>query len=103
MKQVVENVCDLRYNLQIAGIPFEDPAFVYGDNKVVLANTTVPGFTLNKNMKILSHHFVYEGFERSEWRTAYVNTNLNLDDLPTKPLPSVEKKWGFVRRFLYWI
>ena len=85
------------------GIQCEDPAFVYGDNKLVLSNTIVPASNLKKNMNSLSYHFVREGCARDEWRTAYVNTNLNLADLLTKPLHSGEKRCGFVRIFLYWI
>ena len=62
------------------GIPCEYPAFVYGDNKLVLANTKVPVSTLNKKMNILSYNFVRDGCALDEWRTAYVNTNLNLAD-----------------------
>ena len=84
-------------------IPCEDPDFVYGDNKSVLANTSMPGSTLKKKMNLLYYHFICEGFARDEWRTAYVNTHLNLADLFTKCLPSEEKQWGFVRIFLHWL
>ena len=66
-------------------------AFVYGENKSVLANTTFPASTLKKKMNSLSYHFFCEGCARDEWHTAYVNRNLNLADLLTKPLPSGEK------------
>ena len=85
------------------GIPCDEPTFVYGDNKSVLANTSVPASTLKKKMNSLSYHFVREGCARDEWRTAYVNTNDNLADLLTKHLPSGEKRNSFVQRFLYWI
>ena len=81
------------------GIPCEDPEFVYGDNKSFLSNTIIPAYTLKKMMNSLHYQFICEGFAQDEWRTAYVNTNLNLDDLPTKPLPSGEKRWLFVRSF----
>ena len=67
------------------GILCEEPEFVYGDNKLVLANTTVTASTL-KNTNSLYYHFVREGCARDEWHTAYVNMNFNLADLPTKPL-----------------
>ena len=85
------------------GIPCEDPTFVYGDNKSVLANTSMPGSTLKKKMNSLSYHFISEGCARDEWRTAYVNTNFNLADLLTKCLHSGEKRRGFVRKFLHWL
>ena len=103
MKQAVEYVRGLRYKLRMLGIPCEEPSFVYGDNKSVLANTSVPASTLKKKMNSLSYHFVREGCARDEWRTAYVNTHENVADLLTKPLPSGEKRNKFVRQFLYWI
>ena len=103
MNQAVEYVRGLRYKLQMMGIPCEDPTFVYGDNKSVLANTSMPGSTLKKKMNSLSYHFIREGCVRDEWCTAYVNTHFNLADIFTKFLPSGEKRWGFVRRFLHWL
>ena len=70
------------------GIPCEDPTFVYGDNKSVLANTSMLGSTLKKKMNLLSYNFIREGCERDEWCTVYVNMNFNLADLLTKCLPS---------------
>ena len=103
MKQAVEYVCGIRYKLQMMGILCEDPDFFYGDNKLVLANTCIPGSTLKKKMNLLSYRFIREGFARDEWCTMYVNTHFNLADLFTKCLPSGEKRWEFVRIFLHWI
>ena len=103
MKKAVEYVFGLRYKLRMMGIPCEDPTFVYGDNKSVLANTYMPVSTLKKKMNSLLYHFIREGCARDEWRTAYVNTNFNFADLLTKCLPSGEKRRGFVRKFLYWL
>jgi len=103
MKQALEYVRGLRYKLRMLGIPVDEPAFVFGDNKSVLANTTVPGSTIKKKMNSLSYHFIREGCARDEWRTAYINTHLNCADLLTKPLPPGEKRSLFVQRFLYWI
>ena len=76
---------------------------VFGNNKSVLANTSVPGSTIKKKMNSLSYHFIREGCARDEWRTAYVNTHDNCADLLTKPLPAGEKRTSFVRRFLWWL
>ena len=103
MKQAVEYVPGLRYKQQMMGITCDDLAFVYGDNKFILANNTVPASTFKKKMNSLSFHLVREGCARDECRTLYVNTNLNLSNLLTKKLHSGEKRWGFVRRFLYWL
>ena len=77
------------------GIPVKEPAFVFGDNKSVLANTSVPGSMIKKKIR--------EGCARDEWRTAYVNTHLNCADMLTKALPPGEKRSSFIRKFLYWL
>ena len=82
------------------GIPCEGPAYIYGDNQSVLANTTIPDSTLKKKSQSIAYHFVREGSARDEWRTAYVNTNDNESDLLTKLLPDGEKRKRFVRCLL---
>ena len=78
------------------GIPVNGPAYIYGDNQSVLANTTIPDSTLKKKSQSIAYHFVCEGSARDEWRTSYVNMNDNEADLLTKQLPSGDKRKGFV-------
>ena len=85
------------------GILCEDPAFVYGDNQLMLVNTSMLVSTFKKKMNLISYHFIREGYTQDEWDMVYVNTHLNWKDLCTKCLPSGEKRWGFVRRFLNWL
>ena len=103
MKQCCEYLRGLRYKLRMMGIPCEGPAYIFGDNKSVLCNTSIPDSTLKKKSQSIAFHFVREGTARDEWRTAYVNTHENEADLLTKPLPSGEKRRGFVRRILRYI
>ena len=103
MKQCTEYIRGLRYKLRMMGIPCDLPTFVYGDNKSVLCNTTIPSSTLKKKSHSLAYHFVREGAARDEWRTAYVNTHLNPSDLLTKQLPAGEKRRSFVRMVLHHI
>ena len=91
MKQCTEYIRRLRYKLRMIAIPSIGPAFVYGDNQSVLANTTIPDSTLKKKSQSIAYHFVREGVARDEWRTAYVNKHENPADLLTKPLPAGEK------------
>ena len=79
----------------------DEPALIFGDNQSVLANTTMPESTLKKKTKSISFHFVREGSARDEWRTAYINTHENVAEMLTKPLPSGEKRWKFVRMILH--
>jgi hypothetical protein len=103
MKQAMEYVRGLRYKLRMFGIPVDEPAFVYGDNQSVLANTTNPSSQLKKKSNSIAYHFVRDGIARDEWRTTYCLTHDNTSDLMTKPLPSGEKRSKFVGELLWWI
>jgi hypothetical protein len=85
------------------GIPVKGPAYILGDNRSVLCNTSIPDSTLKKKSQSIAYHFVREGAARDEWRTRYVNTHENEADLLTKALPSGEKLTSFVRRVLHHI
>jgi hypothetical protein len=101
MKQATEYVRGLRFKLRMMGIRVDEPAFVFGDNQSVLANTSNPASTLKKKSNAIAYHFVREGCARGEWITAYVNTHSNIADLLTKALAAGEKRWGFIHQLLY--
>ena len=103
MKTCCEYIRGLRYKLRMMGIPCDFPAFVFGDNQSVLANSTKPFSVLKKKSCSIAYHFVREGVARGEWRTAYVPTHLNLADLLTKPLPNGEKRTRFTCMVLHHI
>jgi hypothetical protein len=42
-------------------IKVDEPAFIFGDNKSVLFNTTSPGSTMKKKSNAIAYHFVCEG------------------------------------------
>ena len=93
MKQALEYVRGLQYKLWMLGIPVDKPAFMFGNNKSVLANMTVPGSMIKKKMDSLSYHFIQENCARDEWRTTYVNTLLNCVDF------SRHKSWTNINRW----
>ena len=64
IKQCCEYIRGLRYKLRMMGIPVEGPAYIYGDNQSVLANTTIPDSTLKKKSQSIAYHFVREGVAR---------------------------------------
>jgi hypothetical protein len=43
------------------GITVDEPAYVFGDNQSVLANTTAPESMLKKKSSAIAYHFVQEG------------------------------------------
>ena len=84
-------------------IPVNVPPYIYGDNKLVLFNTSIPDSTLKKKSQSIAYHFTREGGSRDEWRTIYVSTHENEANLLTKHLPSCEKRKGFVRNLIHHI
>ena len=100
MKEATEYIRSLRYRLRMMGIPVEGPAYIYGDNQSVLANTTNPGSMLKKKCAAIAYHLVREAVAKGEIITAYVNTHDNIADLLTKPMTSGEKRNGFVKKVL---
>jgi hypothetical protein len=82
------------------GITVDEPAFVFGDNQSVLANTTAPGSTLKNKSNAIAYHFVWEGCACDEWQKTYINTNKNVADHLTKPLTG-PKQTKFVRMLLH--
>ncbi len=82
------------------GLTVDEPAFVFGDNQSVLANTTAPSSTLKKKSNAIAYHFVREGCACDEWSMTYINTNGNVADLLTKPFAG-PKRSKFVGMLLH--
>ena len=103
MKLACEYICGLRYKLRMMGIPFSDPCFVYGDNKSVLYNTTLPESTLKKKSNSIAYHAVIEGVATGDWITGYEPTDTNVSDLLTEPVPGGESRTSLVRGVMCYI
>ena len=61
IKLACEYIRGLLYKLRMTGIPFFDTCYVYGDNKLVSYNTTLPESTLKKKTNSIAYHAVREG------------------------------------------
>ena len=59
------------------GNTIDGPAYIFGDNKSILCNTTIPYSTLKKKLQCSAHHLVREGAAIDEWRTEYMNMHVN--------------------------
>ena len=88
LKHCCKYLRGLRYKLRMMGITVENPCFVFGDNQLVLWNTTVPESTLKKKTSSAAYHFVHEGVSCDEWRMTYINTKDNPSDIATKNVPA---------------
>jgi hypothetical protein len=69
------------------GVPLEGPANVFGDNASVVTNATIPSSTLKKKHNSIAYHRVREAIATKTIRVGWVQTNKNLTDILTKPLP----------------
>ena len=103
MKQCCEYIRGLRYKLRMMGISVDLPTYVFGDNQSVLSNTSKPHSTLKKKSASIAYHFVREGVAKDEWRTTYLNTDLNPADMLTKSLPGGDKRRRFTSYILHYV
>ena len=85
------------------GIAVDIPAFIFGDNQPVLSITSLPHSKLKKKSSSIANHFVREGVTKTEWKTTYLNTNLNPSDLLTKSLPEGDKRQRFISFVLHYL
>ena len=67
------------------GVPVESPAYVFGDNKSVLSNSSNPHSVLKKKSSSIAYHFVREA------------------NSCTKSLPGGEKRTRFTGYFLHYL
>ena len=79
----------------MVGITVDLPSFIFGDNQYVLSNTSLHHSKLKKKSSIIAFHFFREGVAKTEWKTTYLNTNLNPSDMLTKSLPGGEQRTRF--------
>ena len=101
MKHTCEYLRGLRYKIRMMGIPIEHCCYIYGDNKSVLYNTTLPESTIKQKSHSIAYHFVREGCARGEWKTTYIKSNDNCADICTKSIPAGIDRKRKVRRILY--
>ena len=62
-----------------------------------------PHSTLKKKSASIAYHFVREGVAKDEWRTTYLNTDLNPADMLTKSLPGGDKRRRFTSYSLHYV
>ena len=82
-------------------IPCDFPAYIMGDNKSVLVNSSIPTSVFKKKSCSIAYCFVQEGTTIDEWRIVCVSTNDNVADLLTKLIPNGEKGSKFIKMILH--
>jgi hypothetical protein len=84
-----EMVMEIRYALRMLGVPFDGPTTMYGDNKAVILNTSVPSSMLKKKHNAVAYHRVREAIAANILVFLHISTKENVADVLTKPLAAV--------------
>jgi hypothetical protein len=91
---------DLQYTLRMLGVPVID-SLMFGDNKSVLTNSTVPHSQLNKRHNALAYHRVREAIASGIMRFFHIDGKKNPSDILSKHCGHPEA-WPHVKALLFW-
>ena len=59
-RTAIDQITELRHSLHYLGVPIREQSYMYGDNRSVVLNATVPHSILSKRHHLLSYHRVRE-------------------------------------------
>ena len=82
----VEQSIDLRYTLRMLGVEVKGPTILFGDNKSMITNTSLPHSTLKKRSNANAYHRCREAVAAGFIRMVHCGTKFNLADMGTKAL-----------------
>ena len=100
-RQAVERIINLRYTLCSFGVPLDGPAWLFGDNQLVVTSSTIPHSSLSKRWNALSYHKVREAVAGGWLRFEHIPGTGNPADILTKPLAWYQMR-VFVEPLLFW-
>ena len=75
---------EFQYKLRIIGIPISWASYVYGDNMLIIHNTSKPESTLKKKCNAIAYHAVGKSVAMEETLTGHIRSENNPVDLLTK-------------------
>ena len=99
-RTAVEQIMDLRFTLRAYGVPLDGPAWLFGDNKSVITQSTIPHSKLSKRWNALSYHRVREAVSAGIVRFHYLESKENPSDVLTKPL-DYNTAWPHIETLLF--
>eukprot|EP00957_Ditylum_brightwellii_P004896 373135-Ditylum_brightwellii.AAC.1 len=79
----VDLAVELRYNLRMLGVPAKGTTVLFGDNKIMTTNTSLPHSTLKKRVLANNCHPVREAVASRIASGVHCDTNYNLADMGT--------------------
>ena len=84
----VDMTIEAGYKLRMLGIPVMESSLLVGDNMSVVLNTTIPSSPLKKKHLRCAYNYVREAIAAGIINYGHIDTNKNMADLLTKPLPT---------------
>eukprot|EP00977_Amphora_coffeiformis_P015711 scaffold4678_cov122-Amphora_coffeaeformis.AAC.1 len=99
--QATERIIDLRYTLRSFGVPLDGPAWLFGDNKLVVTSSSIPHSTLGKCWNTLSYHHVREAIAGGWLCFEHIPGTENPTDVLTKSLAWNVLK-TYIEPLLFW-
>ena len=100
-KTATEQIIDLRYTLRMLGVPVQGPVVMFGDNKSVVTNSTLPHSTLNKRWYALAYHKVREAIASGILQFYHIDGKINVADCLTKS-SGYQQFMPLIRPMLFW-
>ena len=94
MKQGIDTLQGLRYKLRMIAISISGPSYIYGNNMLVIHNSSKPKSVLKKKSNSVCYHAVCESVAIGESLVGHTSIKENVADLLTKVL------YGHKRRYL---
>jgi hypothetical protein len=98
----VEQIIDNRISLCYLGVPIKGKTYMFGDNKSVVTNSTVPHSELKKRHVALAYHKTREAIAAGTIAFQQISGALNPADI-------LSKHWGFaeawprLRPIMFWM
>ena len=77
---------EYRHKLRMMGVPILDTTLMFGDNKSVIMNTTLPSSNLKKKHNAIAYHRVREAVAARAIDLVHIPGVSNISDVLTKPL-----------------
>ena len=89
-KTATEQIMDLRNTLRYLGVSIMNKVYMFGDNKTVVASSTIPQSILNKTHNMLSYHRVREAIAAKILEFHCCSSNQNRSNI-------LSKHWDYMK------
>ena len=89
-KTTTEQIMDFRILLRYIGDPILNKAYMFGDNKAVVASSTIPQSILNKRHNMLAYHRAREAIAAKIIEIHWCSSSQNISNI-------LSKHWDYMK------